>query len=300
MLSEGADRGCAMADVFISYASAEKDKARLIAESLEAAGFSVWWDRALKPGETFDKVIQREIDAAKAIIVLWTRTSVESQWVREEADVGRKRDALVPILMEAVEPPIGFGRVQAANLADWDGDPKAHDWEEVVESVQKLVGRAAQPGWQRKRAPSATRAAKKKGPPWLVIGLAATVVVLIALVSQLIDGITAQQAQIANQGAMPVTAPAAPPQQTTAPQQPSAQIYAQPTQTAQPGVDPYAQALAMINPAAGQLQLTARAAGLTYICVTTQGWCPMNQPGPPGNACWCPNSYGQPVSGVTQ
>jgi len=293
-----------MADVFISYASAEKDKARLIAESLEAAGFSVWWDRALKPGETFDKVIQREIEAAKAIIVLWTRTSVESQWVREEADVGRKREALVPILMEAVEPPIGFGRVQAANLADWDGDPKAHDWEEVVECVQKLVGRAAQPGWQRKRAPSAARIAKKKGPPWLVIGLAATVVVLIAVVSQLIDGLTAQQAQIANQNPAPVIAPASPPQQAAAPQQTapqsSAQIYAQPTQTAQPGVDPYAQALAMINPAAGQLQLTARAAGLTYICVTAHGCGPMNQPGAPGLSCWCPDSFGQPVGGVTQ
>lgn len=305
-----------MADVFVSYASAEKDKARLVAESLEAAGFSVWWDRALKPGETFDKVIQREIEQAKAIVVIWTKTSVDSQWVREEADVGRQRDALVPLLMDDVAPPIGFGRVQAAHLHEWTGDPKHPDWVEVVESVQRLVGRAATPLFARRRPQPVRKGAGGGRSRWLVGGLIAVVVVLLGLVSVLADGLKtladpqAQEtlraitaAQSASQGATPGAAPP-PGQQPTAPAAAAgaspSQIYTPPAAPVTTGVDPYAQALAQISPAAGQLQMTARAAGLTYVCVTPQGWCPMNQPLAPAAACWCPNAYGQPVTGATQ
>lgn len=300
-----------MADVFVSYASSEKDKARLVAESLEAAGFSVWWDRALKPGETFDKVIQREIDQAKAIVVLWTKASVESQWVREEADVGRQREALVPLLMDEVTPPIGFGRVQAAHLHDWTGDPKSPEWIEVVESVQSLVGRAARPVFARRRAtPARARGGSRRN--WLIGGLVAAVVLLLGLVSILADGLKtladpsaqdALRAVAAGQSTAPAApAPAAPAASAPTPPagQSPAQIYTTPAAPAQTGVDPYAQALAAISPAAGQLQLAARSAGLTYVCVTPQGWCPMNQPLTPGAACWCPNAYGQPVTGVTQ
>lgn len=306
-----------MADVFVSYASAEKEKARLVAESLEAAGFSVWWDRALKPGETFDKVIQREIEQAKAIVVLWTKASVESQWVREEADVGRQREALVPLLMDEVTPPIGFGRVQAAHLHDWSGDPKSPEWVEVVESVQRLVGRAATPVFARRRA-APTRSGGGSRRSWVIGGLVAAVVVLLGLVSILADGLktladpqaqdtlraitAAQQQQQQQAGTQAGAPPAASAPAAGAPPaaEAPAQIYTAPAAPAQTGVDPYAQALAAISPAAGQLQLTARSAGLTYVCVTPQGWCPMNQPLAPSTACWCPNAYGQPVTGVTQ
>ncbi|NDC57863.1 MAG: toll/interleukin-1 receptor domain-containing protein [Alphaproteobacteria bacterium] len=296
-----------MADVFVSYASSEKDKARVVAESLEAAGFSVWWDRALKPGETFDKVIQREIEQAKAIVVLWSKASVDSQWVREEADVGRQREALVPLLMDDVAPPIGFGRVQAAHLQSWDGDPKAPDWVEVVESVQRLVGRRATPLNARRRPQKSSRGGSP-GRRWLIAGLAAAVLVLLGIVSILADGLKTMadpntQAMInqinaaqQNHNAAPATPQPAAPVAQAQPQQ----IYTQPPQPAQAGVDPYAQALSLINPAAGQLQLAARQNGLTYACVTPQGWCAMAQPGPPNNACWCPNAYGAPVNGVTQ
>lgn len=305
-----------MADVFISYASAEKDRAKLVAESLEAAGFSVWWDRALKPGETFDKVIQREIEAAKAVIVLWTRASVESQWVREEADHGRQRDMLIPLLMDEISPPIGFGRVQAAKLHDWDGDPKHHDWTEVIESVQALVGRAAKPVFNRPRpTPSPSPNPVKKGPPWVLIGAGVVIFVLMGVISLLVEGITTisdpqaqenlrafqsaieqQEAQAALDDADPEAD--LPPE---APERAREQIQPAPPPV-QPNAafsDPYAQAMAAVNPAAAQLQLAARAQGLTYVCVTPQGWCPMAQPTTPNASCWCPGAYGA-VTGMTQ
>jgi hypothetical protein len=300
-----------MADVFLSYASAEKDKAELVAKSLEAAGFSVWWDRALRPGETFDRVIEREIGAAKAVVVLWTRTSVESQWVREEADHGRQRENLVPLLMDDVTPPMGFGRVQAAKLAHWDGDPKDREWQEVIHAVQGMVGREAKPVFLRQRAE--TKPAAKKRPPWLAIGLGAVAVVLLGLVMMLSEALNvmsdpaAQKQLQAIQSAVESQTPAAEaPAAAAAPQQAAAVFddladrqFATPAAAPQAGVDPYAQALATINPAAGQLQLAARAQGMTYVCVTQQGWCAMNQPGPVNYSCWCPSAYG-PVNGMSQ
>ena len=36
-----------MADVFISYASEDRERVKPIVGSIEDAGFSVWWDRRI-------------------------------------------------------------------------------------------------------------------------------------------------------------------------------------------------------------------------------------------------------------
>jgi hypothetical protein len=71
-----------MAHIFISYSREDQPRARQFAESLERAGFSVWWDQALHPGEAFDQVTERALDEAAAVVVLWSKTSVNSRWVR--------------------------------------------------------------------------------------------------------------------------------------------------------------------------------------------------------------------------
>ena len=87
-----------MADVFISYASGDRERVRPLAATLEKSGFSVWWDRQLTPGAAFDREIEHELSAASCVIAVWSKDSIESNWVREEADEGLKRDSLVPIL----------------------------------------------------------------------------------------------------------------------------------------------------------------------------------------------------------
>lgn len=134
-----------MADVFVSYASDDEERARLVAKALEAEGLSVWWDPALKPGESVRSVIRQAIAAAQAVVVLWTAQSVESHWVCAEAEEGRERGILVPLLMEeGVEPPFGFGLIHAARLHDWNGQPTHDEWEDVVDQVRKYVGRPAE------------------------------------------------------------------------------------------------------------------------------------------------------------
>src|SRR5262245_23133166 len=97
-----------MADIFISYATADRDRARTIAEALTARGFSVWWDRAIPPGRVFDEVIEEALETAKCVVVLWSAASAASTWVKAEAGEALKRNVLVPALIQPVKIPLEF------------------------------------------------------------------------------------------------------------------------------------------------------------------------------------------------
>lgn len=113
-----------MSDVFISYAREDRDVAARLAHVIEQDGLSVFWDRELVPGSAFAQVLAAELQAARRVIVLWSRASVGSLWVRDEAEVGLKRNVLTPVLIEAVDLPLGFGGIHAADLTGWTGNPK--------------------------------------------------------------------------------------------------------------------------------------------------------------------------------
>ena len=92
-----------MADVFLSYSSRDRERARNVAEELRTHELSVWWDRELLAGKAFDQSIQAELDAARCVVVLWSSESVGSTWVRAEASRAQERGILVPALIEPVE-----------------------------------------------------------------------------------------------------------------------------------------------------------------------------------------------------
>lgn len=131
-----------MPDIFISYANADREHARQLADRLTARGYSVWWDRTIPPGRVFDEVLQEAIQAARCMIVLWSAESVRSNWVKTEAAEGVERDILVPALIDEVSPPIEFKRIQAANLAHWDGDDAHGEYVTLIDAVERLMKQA--------------------------------------------------------------------------------------------------------------------------------------------------------------
>src|SRR3984893_18465507 len=87
-----------MARVFVSYAKSERDLTHAVAAHREAAGHTVWWDTELVSGETYRDVLDRELEAADVVVVIWTPSSVRSSWVIAEADHGLRLGKLGTLL----------------------------------------------------------------------------------------------------------------------------------------------------------------------------------------------------------
>jgi len=127
-------------DIFISYCREDRAAARHFADSFTQEGFNVWWDAAIRSGQTFDEVIEKALRSAKAVVVLWSPRSVRSRWVRAEATLADRGNKLVPIIIEACELPIIFELTHAADLADWTGDTTDSRWQALVSDLRRLLG----------------------------------------------------------------------------------------------------------------------------------------------------------------
>lgn len=134
-----------MANVFVSYAREDSAKATMIAKVLSQRGWSVWWDRTIPAGKTFDEVIEAALDGAVCVVVLWSKASISSHWVRAEAAEGARRGILVPAILEDARIPLEFRRLQAANLTSWNGDSADPQFEHFVRSIATLI-RPSTPG----------------------------------------------------------------------------------------------------------------------------------------------------------
>ncbi|MGE3773185.1 MAG: TIR domain-containing protein [Gammaproteobacteria bacterium] len=167
-------------DVFISYASADREHAARLAGTLARAGFTVWWDRTIPPGRVFDEVIQEAIEAARCMVVLWSGQSVKSNWVKTEAAEGAARHRLVPVLVENVAPPIEFKRIQAANLARWEGNTDDAQYRQLEQAIARLVRGDAPPAPPVQPARDEPSARRHGGIGAFGIG-AATALIAVAL-----------------------------------------------------------------------------------------------------------------------
>jgi hypothetical protein len=147
-----------MADAFISYAREDRLAAQKVAEALKRHGWSVWWDPEILPGKPWDELIERELGSASCVVVLWSATSVTKSWVKAEAAEALAREVLVPVLIEAVAPPLAFRQIQAAPLMDWRGALDHPGFQQLICSICALAGLPTRP-----EAKDEGRAARAKG-----------------------------------------------------------------------------------------------------------------------------------------
>src|SRR4029434_7855408 len=126
-----------VADIFVSYVAEDRAIAEKIARALENTGFSVWWDRHLHGGANFAAESERQLTAAKIVVVLWSNRSLDSQWVRDEAQQARDENKLIPIRLDQVQPPLGFRQVQCLDFDHWSGDAKDECFAGPVGSIRQ-------------------------------------------------------------------------------------------------------------------------------------------------------------------
>ena len=151
-----------MSGIFISYAREDRQKVATLAKELEDRGWSVWWDWTIPVGKTWRQVISEALEAAGCVVVAWSNTSINSNWVHEEAEEGRARNILTPVLIEDVRPPLGFRQMQAANLVDWQGEPGHPEFKKLLHAIGLILG---SPKRKEKAEPGVPPKALPKKPP---------------------------------------------------------------------------------------------------------------------------------------
>jgi TIR domain len=129
-------------EIFISYKSERRRAAEHLAAVLDRHGYSAWFDYQLIKGRDFGLQIDRKVREAKALVVLWCTRSVGSRWVAEEVDLAHELGILVPVKIEPCTLSIGFRRQDYIDLSDWDGSPRSHRLDPLLDALEEARAQA--------------------------------------------------------------------------------------------------------------------------------------------------------------
>ncbi|AOL93727.1 TIR domain-containing protein [Porphyrobacter sp. LM 6] len=130
--------------IFLSYSRTDLAHAQPVIALLEAQGYAVWWDGRLEGGENYLQTTEATLEGADCVVVLWSATSVESHWVRDEAQRGRERGCLVPLSIDGTFAPLGFRQFQLLDISGWDGKPASPEAERILVAVRARIGGGAE------------------------------------------------------------------------------------------------------------------------------------------------------------
>jgi TolB-like protein len=130
-----------MSDVFVSYKAEDRKRVRPLVDALEADGLSVWWDAQIGGGDEWRRSIERELDAAKCVLVIWSKrsTAPEGRFVRDEASRAMERGVYLPVRIDNVRLPLGFGETQALSLAGWKGSRDDGRYQAVLAAARAIT-----------------------------------------------------------------------------------------------------------------------------------------------------------------
>ncbi|MCA1675131.1 MAG: toll/interleukin-1 receptor domain-containing protein [Actinobacteria bacterium] len=178
-----------MVDIFLSYAREDKTTAHRVAEAFESQGWSVWWDREIVIGTAFEHEIEKALDGAKCVVVLWSKDSVGSDWVRTEAAEGARRKILTPAFIKAVVPPLSFRGLHTADLSRWGGDPADPVFQDLCRAVESKAGPPGAPPSSQVTPPSPRAwATRNRGPLLGAVGAAIALLAAVGIALALSDG----------------------------------------------------------------------------------------------------------------
>ncbi len=89
--------------VFISYSRHDAELARRVVQFLLSEQYIVWWDEEILSGVGLREAIDRELEAADAVLSIWTERSVNSKWVISEAEHADRIGKLIMVRTKSLE-----------------------------------------------------------------------------------------------------------------------------------------------------------------------------------------------------
>ena len=175
-----------MAQVFVSYAHADRPRVATLTQALEQSGHTPWWDRRIESGTDYALVIERELAAADRVVVAWSATARSSLWVRAEANEALESGKLVQLSLDGAKLPLPFTMLHCLDFAVWRGGTEA-PWPDLE---ARLADGGTREAFMPVHAPSEQPGTALQGlgrAAWLgwgAIGLAAAVAAAILLAAR--------------------------------------------------------------------------------------------------------------------
>lgn len=124
---------------FISYAHQDRKLVSNIHSFLADHSVPLWWDSNLDPGDEWRSEIARKLSAAKVVVTFWTKESVKSKSVVEEASNAQRLGKLIHVRLDASPLPYGFAETQHLDLQGWDGTPNHHQMQKLLQSIRDKI-----------------------------------------------------------------------------------------------------------------------------------------------------------------
>ncbi|MGH8590661.1 MAG: SUMF1/EgtB/PvdO family nonheme iron enzyme [Gammaproteobacteria bacterium] len=126
-----------MSDIFICYSKADRAIATRLGQRLQEEGWSVFIDRHIDAGHRWSEEIESQLAAARAVLTLWSSSSLRSRFVLDEAHDAADRGIIFPARIEEVTIPYGFRQFQTPDLIGWDGVGDREEWQRIVAGLRK-------------------------------------------------------------------------------------------------------------------------------------------------------------------
>ena len=124
----------------MSYAREDADFVGRLVVILETYGWSVWWDRRIAGGDQWDTIIENELAASKCALVVWSPASIDSRWVRTEANAALERKILVPITVSRAVAPLAFRLIQTTDFTGWSGEAISGPVFDLKRAIDRRLG----------------------------------------------------------------------------------------------------------------------------------------------------------------
>jgi hypothetical protein len=137
-----------MSDIYLIYAPSDFDRVRELAIALQDRGYSVWRERPVSVDEAGEPESPEGLKDAKCVIALWSRASVNSSRVTQEAAAAAQSGVLLEVRIDPVAVPSGFGSRTTIDLTDWRPEEPHGGISSLLDAVRQLVG-APEFEWSR-------------------------------------------------------------------------------------------------------------------------------------------------------
>ena len=122
--------------VFLSYADSDRPLAKTLAKDLRAAGFAVWTDQEVLPGDNWARKVAEALEKSEAMVVIVSPAAAKSVWVPREVEfaLGSPRFAgrLIPVMAKPTRDMWILSKLQPVSVEKEKGGVS----QQVIEALE--------------------------------------------------------------------------------------------------------------------------------------------------------------------